>query len=288
LLDSLLQEILNQLVRMTTSSPPSSQISITSVLYQLDQLLPHLIVAGPYSESTLANLVTFCKEVKVVGPELDKGHKEKMDTMQACLGNICKDTQLDLELRLQVLEIIELRTLGWVRSETVDEYYQERYAQFEEKRRKEQERRENKAAKSKGEKKRKLSQTTQSMSSIQEDKKSAIMDSVVGSGSNATRSRRQLVDQLSSQSSIPDTTAPVNKYSRTELLTLATSPLCREAPLHWDKLVPKLPSVVILQHSPSSRGLVSSSGDIERKVPGTMEKVTSVPGSLAVQRSAGN
>jgi len=275
------------LLRMTTSTEPRSQITITSVLYQLDQLLPHLIVDGPYSESTLANLVTFCKEVKVVGPELDKGHKEKMDIMQTCLGKICSDSQLNLELRLQVLEIIELRTLGWVRNETVDEYYQERYAQFEEKRRKEQERRENKAAKSKGEKKRKLSQTTQSMSSIQEDKKSAIMDSVVGSGSNVTRSRRQLVDQLSSQSSIPDTTAPVNKYSRTELLTLATSPLCREAPLHWDKLVSKLPSV-ILHHSPRSSSLMSGSGDQESKVTGTKEKVTSVPGSLAVPRSAGN
>merc|ERR1719309_1009348 len=112
------------------------------------------------------------------------------------------------------------------------------------------------------------------MSSIQEDKKSAIMDSVVGSSSNVTRSRRALVDQLSCQSSIPDT-APVNKYSRTELLTLATSPLCREAPLHWDKLVPKLPSV-ILQNSPRSRDLVtgSGSGEQESKVTVTKEKTT--------------
>jgi len=271
---------------MATSPQPSSQI--TSVLYQLEQLLPHLTGVGPYSESTLANIVTFCKEVKVVGPELDKRHKEKMDMMQDCLGKICQDTQLNLELRLQVLEVIELRSLCWVRNEAVNEYYQERYAQFEERRRKEQERRENKASRSKGEKKRKLSQTTQSMSSIQEDKKSAIMDSVVGSSSNASRSRRALVDQLSSQSSIPDT-APVNKYSRTELLTLATSPLCREAPLHWDKLVPKLPSV-ILQNSPKSSDLMtgSGSGEQESKVTVTKEKTTYVTGSLPMQRSAGN
>jgi len=267
----------------TSPSPqPSSQVSICSVLYQLEQLLPHITVAGPYSESTLVDLLTFCKEVKAVGPELDQRHKEKMDIMQTCLGNICKDTQLNLELRLQVLEVIELRTLGWVRNETVDEYYQERYAQFEERRRKEQERKEIKASRSKGEKKRKLSQTTQSMSSIQEDKKSAIMDSVVGSSSNATRSRRALVDQLSSQSSIPDA-APVNKYSRTELLTLATSPLCKEAPLHWDKLVPKLPSV-ILQNSPRSRDLVTCSGEQVCEVSGTKEKVTTVAGGLPLQR----
>jgi len=241
--------------RMATASSvvPSSQISMTSVLYQLKQLIPYLATAEPYSTSTLANLATFCMEVKVVGKELDKRHKEMMDTMQDLLTKVCQDTQLNLELRLQVLEVIELRTLSWVRNETVDDYYQQRYAQFDEKRRREQERKDSKAAKNKGDKKRKLSQTTQSMSSVQEDKKSAIVDSVVGSYSNASRSRRALVDQMSSQLSIPDTT-PVNKYSRTELLTLATSPLCREAPLHWDKLVSKLPSV-ILQKSPRSSGL---------------------------------
>jgi len=261
------------------NSQTSSQTLIPSVLSQLEQLLSHLSAAGPNSTSTLANLANFCKEVKVIGPELDKRHKEKMDSMQILFTKICQDTQLNLELRLQVLEVIELRTLSWVRNETVDDYYQERYAQFEEKRRKEQERKENKAAKNKGEKKRKLSQTTQSMSSIQEDKKSAIMDSVVGSSSNATRSRRALVDQLSIQSSIPDT-APVNKYSRTELLTLATSPLCREAPLHWDKLVSKLPSV-ILQKSPRSSGLMTASGEQDNKV--TKESVSTVPGSPGVQ-----
>ena len=245
---------------MATASSvvPSSQISMTSVLNQLEQLIPNLNTAGPYSTSTLANLATFCMEVKVVGKELDKRHKEMMDTMQDLLTKVCQDTQLNLELRLQVLEVIELRTLSWVRNETVDDYYQQRYAQFEEKRRREQERKESKAAMNKGDKKRKLSQTTQSMSSVQEDKKSAIVDSMVGSWSysNASRSRRALVDQLSRQLSIPDTT-PVNKYSRTELLALATSPLCREAPLHWDKLVSKLPSV-ILQKSPRSSGLVVS------------------------------
>ena len=54
---------------------------MTSVLYQLKQLIPYLATAEPYSTSTLANLATFCMEVKVVGKELDKRHKEKMDTM---------------------------------------------------------------------------------------------------------------------------------------------------------------------------------------------------------------
>merc|ERR1712025_27505 len=201
------------------------------------------------SDSTLAILSTFCLEVKTVGPKLDEKYKEKMDIMQTLLTKICQDTQLNLELRLQVLEVIELRTLNWVSNETVDQYYKERFAQFEEKRRKERERKENKAAKNKIDKKRKLSQTTPSMSSILEDKKSAIMDSAIDNSSTGTGSRRALVSQLSTQSSNQDANDVGVKYSRTELLTLATSPLCREAPLHWDKLLPKLPSV-ILQKSP--------------------------------------
>jgi len=129
----------------------------------------------------------------------------------------------------------------------VDHYYRDRFAQFEEKRRKEKERMENKAAKK--DNKRKLSQTTHSMSSILEDKKSIYMDSVIDRNSTGTGSRRALVSQFSTKSSIPDS-APVGvQYSRTELLTLATSPLSRGAPLHWEKLLPKLPSV-ILQKSP--------------------------------------
>ena len=59
-------------------------------------------------------------------------YKDKMDTMQTLLTKIVQDTQLDLPLRLRLLEFIELRTLDWKRSEAVENYYQVRFAQFEE------------------------------------------------------------------------------------------------------------------------------------------------------------
>jgi len=248
---------------MATMSQSGSQASITSVLNQVEQLIPRL-AAGPYSDSTLANLSTICTELKTFGPELDKKHKEKMDIMQTLLTRICQDTQLNLELRLQVLEVIELRTLNWVSNETVDKYYQERFAQFEEKRRKERERKENKATKNKVDKKRKLSQTTPSMSSILEDKKSAIMDCVIDNSSTGTGSRKALVSQLRSQSSIQDSHDVGVKYSRTELLSLATSPLCREAPHHWDKLLPKLPSVIVQKSPRTSNPVVGNEKAISK------------------------
>ena len=139
---------------MASSPQPSSNISVPSVISSIDQLLP-LLACGPYSSSTLSKLANICVDIKAVGPLLDSYDKDKMDTLHTLLTKICQDSQLDVLLRLQVLEVIELRTLGWVRSEAVDNYYQERFAQFGETR-KEQERKDAKAAKSnEGEKKRK-------------------------------------------------------------------------------------------------------------------------------------
>merc|ERR1719470_806304 len=122
--------------------------SVSSLIFRLDKLLPSL-ACGPYSATTLAQLANLCKDMKAVGPLLDIQHKDMMD------------------LRLQLLEFIELRTLDWRRSEAVDNYYQVRFAQFEENDRNEQEEKHVKASKSKdGEKKRKLS--FPSLSSIQE------------------------------------------------------------------------------------------------------------------------
>jgi len=263
---------------MSTSALPETQISVSSVVLRLDQLLP-LLATGPYSTNTLADLATFCMEVKVVGPQVDSSHKDKMDVMQSLLTKICQDTQLNLELRLQVLEVIELRTLSWVSNPTVDNYYQERFAQFEERRKKDQERKEAKGTKNRGEKKRKLSQLTPSMSSMQEDKQSVNRQSSLGYTESAVSNSKSVTNLLGLQSSLPDTESPSMKYSRTEILSLATSPLAREAPLHWDKLVPKLPSV-ILQKSPGLK-VDASEGCKQTEVK------SSLPGSLPLMRNVG-
>ena len=101
-----------------------------------------------------------------------------------------------------------------------------------------------------GEKKRKLSQASPSMTSvsIQEqllDNKQSVMvngERIFLNSSNpelTAIARKVLVDHLSTLSSLPDSSPPsYMKYSRTDILTLATSPLSREAPLNLDKLVP--------------------------------------------------
>merc|ERR1712034_252596 len=112
-----------------------------------------------------------------------------------------------------------------------------------------------------GEKKRKLSQTTTSMTSTQEQNYEVIVngEKIFLNSTNAelaANAGKLLVTHLTNQSSLPSSSSPSSmKYSRTDLLTLATSPLSREAPENWDRMVSKLPKV-ILRSPETSRLLV--------------------------------
>ena len=193
-----------------------------------------------------------CTELKAVGPLLDTNNKDKLDILQIFLTKICQVTELDLVLRLQVLEMIELRTLGWKTNERFAQ------AQFEESRRRKQERQEAKVARSK-----KLKPSlTPSMSSIQEQTSEQEKDFVTdigvkmflhSSSTQLTASGKKLLhDHFTNQSSSAVPLSSSNmQYSGRDLLTQATSPLAREAPLNWDSLVKTLPAVI--QKSPGTR-----------------------------------
>ena len=60
---------------MSTSAQPENQISVSSVVLRLNQFLP-LLANGPFSTNTLADLATFCMEVKAVGSQVDSSHKD--------------------------------------------------------------------------------------------------------------------------------------------------------------------------------------------------------------------
>ena len=94
------------------TSPHSDQCSTSSVLLHLDQMIP-LAANGPYSSAILSKLSFLCTGLKAVWPLLDTNNKDKLDILQTFLTKICQDTELDLVLRLQVLEMIELRNLAW-------------------------------------------------------------------------------------------------------------------------------------------------------------------------------
>ena len=62
---------------------------------------------------------------------MEANYKSKLDTLQTLLMELCKDETLELVLRLKVLEVIELRTMGWRASSSAAQYYRERIPQVE-------------------------------------------------------------------------------------------------------------------------------------------------------------
>ena len=62
---------------------------------------------------------------------LEANYKSKLDSLQTLLMELCKDETLELVLRLKVLEVIELRTMGWRASSSAAQYYRERIPQVE-------------------------------------------------------------------------------------------------------------------------------------------------------------
>merc|ERR1712142_763890 len=68
---------------------------------------------------------------KKAGHLMEMNYREKMDKMQTVMTKICDDRQVDLIIRLQVLEIVELRTLDWTSNVIVERYYKDRFDKLE-------------------------------------------------------------------------------------------------------------------------------------------------------------
>ena len=72
-----------------------------------------------------------CRGLKKVGHRLEADHSEKLEELQMYLIEICKDSAVDITVRLDILEIIELRSLGWSSNPHLEYFYQEKKAQFD-------------------------------------------------------------------------------------------------------------------------------------------------------------
>jgi len=62
---------------------------------------------------------------------LEISHKDQMDKFNNFLMAACRSDSLDLVARVHMLEIIELRTMGWQPNENVTNYYKQKLAQIE-------------------------------------------------------------------------------------------------------------------------------------------------------------
>merc|ERR1719318_2203085 len=103
-----------------------------SVLQLLSSVLP--LLSGPrdlqLQPVALAQLSSLSVGLCQVGHLLEKNHRDALDCLHLQLINVCQDSSVDVLLRLQLLEIIELRTLGWQSIPLIDAYYQKRFGDY--------------------------------------------------------------------------------------------------------------------------------------------------------------
>ena len=79
-----------------------------------------------YDKSDLALIIRLNASLKTHGQHMEMFQCELLDKAQVALRNACKDTTLDIVARLHLLEIIELRAMKWVLTDSVINYYKQK------------------------------------------------------------------------------------------------------------------------------------------------------------------
>jgi len=260
---------------MTSNNRVAASIiaSFFEVLQQLS--LP------PYHQSLVMKLSDLCHKLKSEGAGLELNNREDLDLIQTELVRLCQESAMDLEVRLQILEVVELRALNWRSNRAMEEFYVEKF-------------RETRQAKS-----RQVSNTVVATSDRRDVSSTAVSDRDVstavtrrqlkiGASELVLESRDRRVLQLAhqhletffsssnnitlvsdisdsdeNQRSIRSIPAQVNrerlevsyktpelslsqlKYSREALLTLANNPRAQDTPTNWSEMKLSLPDVII-------------------------------------------
>jgi len=98
--------------------------SLPSMRALLSNLLPQMSL--PLSPSAEEQLPILCSGLQHLGAALEKEMPEKLDRLQGVMATLCADPSVDIQLRLQLLETLELRSLGWRRHPGMADYYSQR------------------------------------------------------------------------------------------------------------------------------------------------------------------
>jgi len=114
---------------MTEDRRMSAQdVSSVEEVVQLLEQVTFSLGNKNYDKSVLSLIIRLSASLKTHGNHMEIFHRELLDKAQVALRNACKDTTLDIVARLHLLEIIELRAMKWVLSESVINYYKQKMA----------------------------------------------------------------------------------------------------------------------------------------------------------------
>jgi len=201
-----------------------------------------------FDRGVLTNLEGLTVSLKALGSRFEARHKELVERLQVCFTSLCQDKCIEVRLRLQLLEVIELRSLGWVSNPLVDSYYRERFGMLAN-------------SDTKGNQK----EDTGNINNNSRSSPSSlpVLSYAVTGGDAASNMKQVSTLEVEGGTEIKIfcansavrlkalrllkegfKAAPCNsfrQYSKDVILRLASSPLSREPPVEWDQVLGDLP-----------------------------------------------
>jgi len=186
--------------------------------------------------------------------------KEQLDQVQEGLTRLCQDATLELELRLQLLELIELRTLGWETSESMEKFYTDKFKEVRDKRDGE-----DLPRRPMTEDKEEAAQEMIQVGPVQLFLSSSSREVTVAAKeqleqfftpasspsapttSHVTTQDTTTLNQSNTRYTVPPIPSPTHHYTREMLLTLANNQESLKAPLNWARRIQSLPRVIVKQ-----------------------------------------
>jgi len=84
-----------------------------------------------FKPEVVSAIISLNAALKFLGEHIDASNKDFMDKFQVTMREACKSRELDLVGRLQLLEIIEMRSVKWKPHEDVTNFYRNKLNQVE-------------------------------------------------------------------------------------------------------------------------------------------------------------
>lgn len=203
----------------------------------------------PLSAVVTARLLSLCVGLRQVGRHLEGAHAPTLRALLHMLAELCRRPELELAVRLRLLEVVELGTLGWRSQPLLESYYRERLAML--------------GAPSDlctlleggGEVAREGGGEVAVMARGEEGVEGRSEETLVARGATLTIRSTEPAALAAAARVLREVFArPQMVRSRAEILALASSPLAAAPPPNWAALAPTLPSVIV-------RGRVGDQGD---------------------------
>jgi len=247
------------------------QVCLSEVLRLVEEVESCLMVSR--SDIRTRKKTQQLKELlRLNGSAMEKSHKKQLDRLEVIIREACTDAQMDIITRLNVLEIIELRLDGWIVSPKTANLFRHRFteAQLDIDLKKigyeggvncssVNVNNNNTTHEDQGENNNTsvedLKFRTVLLVNGHKVEVSSSSDKIVNTCKDVLIEFFSIVDNDDSSSPVHTLTKPDICYEKDELLRLSNSPLCKDVPKNWDKIITEIPYIVKKEGAPSKHFL---------------------------------